>query len=181
MGIVHPGSDLTPTKAELLEAWLPTQDWWPDGAAVPPFTANFRFDDPAGEVGIESFLLATGRGFVHVPLTYRAAPLDDATLVGELEHSALGHRWVYDGATDPVYLAEAAAVIREGRGEVTMLMPDGTPIPRRPFTAHVTGSGAGHGTVHVARLLPADVPDGAGLLTATWSDQDEPAVLAWLA
>lgn len=181
MGIVHPGSELTPSKADLLAAWLPTQDWWPAGEAVEPFTANFRFDDPAGEVGIESFLLPTGAGFVHVPLTYRAAPLEGGTLVGELDHSALGHRWVYDAATDPVYIAEAAAVILEGRGEVTMLAPDGTGIPRRPFTAHVRGSSSGDGTLHVARLLPADVPDGAGTLTATWPDHHDPTVLAWLA
>lgn len=181
MGVVHPGSELVPSKAELLAAWLPAQSWWPPGAPVPAFEANFRLDDPAGEVGIEVFLLPLGDQVAHVPVTYRAAPLDGGTLVGELEHSVLGHRWVYDGGSDPVYLAEAAAVIREGRGEVTMLTADGTPIPRRPFTAHVTGSGAGAGSLHVARILPADVPDTvAGTLTATWDEHPEPVVLAWL-
>lgn len=181
MGVVHPGSELVPSKAELLEAWLPEQPWWPAGADVAAFEANFRFDDPAGEVGIEVFLLPVGDQVAHVPVTYRAAPLDGGTLVGELEHSALGHRWVYDGASDPVYLAEAAAVIREGRGEVTMVTSDGTPIPRRPFTAHVSGSGTGTGSVHVARLLPSDVPVAAtGTLVATWAEHPEPVVLAWL-
>ncbi|MFO6452031.1 MULTISPECIES: maltokinase N-terminal cap-like domain-containing protein [unclassified Aeromicrobium] len=182
MGVVHPGSELNPTKAELLEAWLPSRDWWPQGAEVPAFQANFRFDDPEGEVGIESFLLPVRDEIVHVPLTYRAAPIDGPELVGEMDHSALGRRWVYDGATDPVYLAEAAAVIREGRGEVTMLTPEGEPIPRRRFTAAVHGSGSGHGELHVARVVDAHAPaEASGILTATWAEHPGPAVLAWLA
>lgn len=181
MGIVHPGSELTPTKAELLAAWLPQQSWWPRDAVVPDFQANFRFDDPAGEVGIETFLLPIGDGIVQVPLTYRSEPLEDAVLVGELEHSALGHRWVYDGPSDPVYVAEATRVIREAGTEVTMLRPDGTPIPRRPVTAAVRGSGTGGGNLQVARVLPAEAPDDAtGVLHATWAEQPEPRVLAWL-
>ncbi|WP_286930952.1 MULTISPECIES: maltokinase N-terminal cap-like domain-containing protein [Aeromicrobium] len=182
MGVVHPGSELNPTKAELLEAWLPRQPWWPAGASVPPFQANFRFDDPEGEVGIEGFLLPVGDTVVHVPLTYRSAPLDGGELVGEMDHSALGRRWIYDGATDPVYVAETTAVIREGRGEVTMLTPDGTPISRRSFTAAVHGSGSGDGTLHVARIVDAQAPaEATGLLTATWAEHPGPVVLAWLA
>lgn len=182
MGVVHPGSELNPTKAELLEAWLPRQPWWPAGASVPPFQANFRFDDPDGEVGIEAFLLPVGGTAVHVPVTYRSAPLEGGVLVGEMDHSALGRRWVYDAASDPVYVAEATAVIREGRGEVTMLTPDGTPIPRRPVTASVHGSGSGEGTLHVARVVEAEAPaEATGTLTASWAEHPEPVVLAWLA
>lgn len=179
MGVVHPGSELSPTKADLLEAWLPQQPWWPAGEAVAAFTANFRFDDPADEVGIETFLLPVTGGFVHVPVTYRAAPLDGGALVGEMDHSVLGPRWVYDGPTDPVYLAEAAAVIREGRGEVTLLRPDGSSIPRRPTTARVQGSGNGDGALHIERLVPGGSA-ASGTLTATWAEQTEPVVLAWL-
>src|SRR5690606_33562100 len=124
MGIVHPSSELTPTKAELLEAWLPAQPWWPEGAEVPDFEANFRFDDPEGEVGIETFLFRVADAVVQVPLTYRSAALESGALVGELEHSVLGHRWVYDAVTDPVYIAEASRVIREGGTEVTMIRED---------------------------------------------------------
>lgn len=181
MGIVHPGSELTPTKAELLADWLPRQSWWPHGADVPDFTANFRFDDPAGEVGIETFLLPVGDDVVQVPLTYRSAPLEDGVLVGEMDHSALGPRWIYDGPSDPVYVAEVTRVIREGDSEVTMLRPDGTPIPRRPFTAAVRGSGTGGGNLQVARILATETPDEAtGVLHATWAEQPEPRVLAWL-
>lgn len=181
MGIVHPGSELTPTKAELLQAWAPRQSWWPGGETVPDFQANFRFDDPEGEVGIESFLIPLDDVVLHIPLTYRAAPLDGAELVGEMDHSALGRRWVYDAVTDPVYVAETARVIREGDGEVTMLMPDGTPIPRRRYTASVHGSGSGDGTLRVAHVLPSEVPTGAsGTLTASWNEHPDPLVLAWL-
>ncbi|GAA3536663.1 hypothetical protein AFL01nite_11240 [Aeromicrobium flavum] len=181
MGIVHPTSELTPSKAELLRAWLPAQPWWPEGAAVPDFEASFRFDDPAGEVGIETFLFRVGDTVLQAPLTYRSAPVDGSVLVGELEHSVLGHRWVYDAASDPVYVAEASRVIREAGTEVTMLQPDGTPIARRPFTASVRGSGSGDGSLHVARLLhPSGPTEASGILTATWAEQPDPVVLAWL-
>jgi hypothetical protein len=39
----------------------------------------YRFDDPAGEVGIETLLVRRGAGPVlQVPLTYRGAPLAGA-------------------------------------------------------------------------------------------------------
>ena len=85
MGIVHPGSELIPSKAELLDVWLPRQPWWPQDAPVPAFQANFRLDDPAGEVGVETLLVRAGDGPVlQVPLTYRGAPLAgaDEHLVG---------------------------------------------------------------------------------------------------
>src|SRR5438270_5818036 len=90
---------LNPSKLSLLAAWLPGRPWFPGDTDVQQLGA-YRFDDPAGEVGIESFLLQTGDGsVVHVPLTYRGAPLAQAEefLVGTTEHSVLGTRWVYDG------------------------------------------------------------------------------------
>ncbi|MGC4856177.1 maltokinase N-terminal cap-like domain-containing protein [Micromonospora sp. DT4] len=78
----------------------------------------YRFDDPAGEVGIETMLVAAADGPVHqVPLTYRAAPLDDVDewLVGTTEHSALGRRWVYDGCADPVYAAAVQPAVGRRR------------------------------------------------------------------
>ena len=180
MGIVHPGSDLTPTKHELLAAWLPTQPWWPGGAEVPDLEASFRLDDPAGEVGIETVLLRVGGGVVQVPMTYRGAPLDGGELIGEMQHSALGRRWVYLGTSDPVYVAETTAVIQEGRGAVEMLTPEGTPIPPRRTAATVRGSGSGSGRLTVA-ISENEVPaEASGTLTATWAEQPEPVLLAWL-
>src|SRR4051812_47950997 len=97
---------LVPSKRELLDAWLPNQAWVAGLPALKPF-AGFRLDDPAGEVGIEGILLrdADGGVTVHVPLTYRGAPLDgaEAHLLGTTEHSVLGTRWVYDATGDPVF------------------------------------------------------------------------------
>ena len=119
----------------------------------------FRFDDPAGEVGIETFIVRSGDAAFHVPLTYRSGPLDGGRLVGELEHSVLGHRWVYDGPSDPVYVAVVSSVIVEGGRDVDMVLDDGTPVPRLEWWATATGSGAApeqaSGALQVARLLPA--------------------------
>ena len=96
MAILHRAT-LVPSKLELLEEWLPRQPWFTGSAAGLERVAGYRFDDPAGEVGIETLLVrAPGGPLVQVPLTYRAAPLPDGArwLVGTLEHSVLGTRWV---------------------------------------------------------------------------------------
>ncbi|RAO27253.1 1,4-alpha-glucan branching enzyme [Micromonospora saelicesensis] len=120
MALLHRAA-LRPTKLDLLTAWLPDRRWFagPTGVEVVSRGA-YRFDDPAGEVGIETMLVGAPDGPVHhVPLTYRAAPLDgaDAWLVGTTEHSVLGRRWVYDGCADPVYAAALAHAILTGSGQ----------------------------------------------------------------
>lgn len=172
---------MTPTKHEILTRWLPMQTWWPTEAEVPDFEANFRFHDPAGEVGIETFLLRIGGVIVQVPMTYRSAPRVEGELMGEATHSALGHRWVYLGTSDPVYVTATTAAISEGRGQVSLEDPDGSPVIRRT-TATVRGSGAGSGQLHVAVAIAPDVvpPSVSGTLEATWAEQPEPVVLAWL-
>jgi hypothetical protein len=182
MAIVH-RAQLTPSKIDLLNAWLPTQDWYSGGVAAERESA-FRFDDPAGEVGIETFIVRSGDMRFHVPLTYRAGPIDGGRLVGELDHSVLGRRWVYDGPTDPVYVAVTASVIVEGGRDVDMVLDDGTPVPRLEWWATAVGSGAtpdqASGALQVARRLPADPPADAPRLTAFWSGHEEPTALAWL-
>lgn len=180
MAVVHRAT-LTPHKFDLVLAWAPRQEWFTgDGAAE--IVSSFRLDDPAGEVGIETFILRSGSGLFHVPVTYRSAPLDGGMLVGELEHSALGHRWIYDGAGDPVYVATTAGAIAAAGHEVEMFLPDGTAVPRAENAARVVGSGAvdANGALTVARALPADSPTGTPDLRATWAGQDTPLVLAWL-
>ncbi len=120
MAVIH-RTTLKPTKLELLASWLPTRPWYVGhGEPALTRTGGFRLDDPEGEVGIE-FMVATdasGAEPVHylVPLTYRGAPLDDAehALVGTMEHGVLGPRWAYDGAHDPVAVAQLLALF-EGR------------------------------------------------------------------
>ena len=107
---------LEPGKLATLTPWVVDQEWFEGDPEALEQVTSYRLVDPAGEVGIEGFLLRAGGRTVHVPVTYRAEPLDDtagATTIGEMEHSVLGRRYVYDGATDPVYLAEVERVIRE--------------------------------------------------------------------
>lgn len=93
----------------MLREWLPSRSWTSDGANIRIIGA-YRFDDPAGEVGIETFLIECSDGVLQVPATYRAAPLEeaDASLITTMKHSVLGRRWVYDAAADPVYVRALA-------------------------------------------------------------------------
>src|SRR6185312_1840324 len=112
MGIVY-AAQLKPSKMELVGAWLPKQAWFEGDASELVRLGSFRFDDPAGEVGIETHIVGAGDEVYQVPLTYRGAPLAgaEAFLVGTIEHSVLGCRWVYDAAGDPVYAADLAAAL----------------------------------------------------------------------
>ena len=180
MAIVHK-ADLRPSKLELLSAWLPSQDWY-TGTDEVDRVATFRLDDPAGEVGVETFIVSSGDALFHVPMTYRAAPLAGGRLVGELEHSVLGHRWVYDGPSDPVYVEVTTTAITEAGHEVGMQFEDGTVLPPQEWSASVTGSGAESpaGSLLIARVVPTAAPAGAPTLTATWHGCEEPTALAWL-
>ena len=204
MAILHQAT-LTPSKLELLDAYL---------TSVPgllPFVngeltqlGSYRFDDPAGDVGIETHILTSATGAViHIPLTYRAAPVDgwDAWLAGTMQHSVLGPRWAYNACIDPVYVHEIVRVITQGDTEVEQFVqtPDG-PV-RRDNTASVQGSGGAEipaitqvvpgeiGTtttidlggatltvVHVVGLGTTDKPH----LTGQWIDTHAPRLLATL-
>jgi hypothetical protein len=185
MAIIHRAT-LVPTKVELIAAWLPAQPWFDGPAADAVAVGAYRFDDPDGEVGVESHLVHVGGRLVHVPLTYRGAPLPGAEewLVGTTEHSVLGTRWVYDGPGDPVYRAELARVVREAGTEVRMWVetPEGR-VEREP-TVRVRGSGAageGAEVVVVREPRPGLAAPTDGTLVGTWAGQDEPVVLAYLA
>ena len=132
MALVHRAT-VDPSKQELVEAWLPTRPW-AQGLEITKKLGEYRFDDPAGEVGVETIVFATGEGTsVQVPLTYRAAPLEGADdyLVGTSEHSVLGARWVYDGCADPVWAATLAGAILTGGSQAQMyLEEDGGRITR---------------------------------------------------
>ncbi|MDG4780247.1 hypothetical protein O7614_11410 [Micromonospora sp. WMMD961] len=154
MALLHRAT-LRPTKLDLLAAWLPAQSWFAGPIGEPAALTGadltgrgaYRFDDPAGEVGIETMLVGTADGPVHqVPLTYRAAPLDGAEdwLVGTTEHSVLGTRWVYDGCADPVYVTALAHAILAGGGQAEQYFEvDGRREVREPtVTIVVSGAGA---------------------------------------
>ena len=146
MALLHRAT-LRPTKLELLTTWLPGRPWYQGPAGIDVVSRGaYRFDDPAGEVGIETILVGAPDGPVHqVPLTYRAAPLDDAAewLVGTTEHSALGRRWVYDGCVDPVYAAALAHAIYTGTGQAEQYFEVDGQREVRPPTMMIAVSGAG--------------------------------------
>ncbi|MFY1633843.1 CG0192-related protein [Solwaraspora sp. WMMB335] len=160
MALLH-RAELRPTKLELLAAWLPGRDWWPGRSTADlERVAGYRFDDPAGDVGMETILVRAETGPVlQVPLTYRGAPLDggDAWLVGTMDHSALGPRWVYDACGDPVYAAALAGAILADAGQAQEYFEVDGVREIRPLSMDITGSATtGSGTTGAA--VPAAVP-----------------------
>jgi hypothetical protein len=144
MAIVYPQATLTPSKRELMDGWLPSRPWF-DGNLERKPVGSFRFDDPAGEVGLEGFLLgADGLPTYFLPLTYRGAPLEDADehLIGTTEHSELGPRWVYDGCGDPVFVGELTRAVLTGGTGVDHEYDVGNGPEARPTSAQVRGSGS---------------------------------------
>ena len=161
MAIIY-RAKVEPTKIELLSAWVPSRPW---SAGVPRDGAlsvlgSYRFDDPGGEVGLETMLLQTSGGQVlQVPLAFRGQPLNgaDDVLIGTMQHSVLGQRWVYDGCADPVYVQALATAIFTGgvQAEVQVVTEDGYEL-REPQTM-VRGSGApGREVPEVDHALPVD-------------------------
>ena len=143
MALVHRAT-LDPTKQELVEAWLPTQPW-AAGRAIVEKVGEYRFDDPDGEVGVETIVWSLDDGSViQTPLTYRAAPLAgaEAWLVGTSEHSVLGSRWVYDGCGDPVWVATLATAILTGGSQAQMVIEHDGAMVDVPARMQVRGSGA---------------------------------------
>jgi hypothetical protein len=203
MALLHKAT-VTPTKLEILDAWLPDRSWF-QGAAGVEKVASYRFDDPAGEVGLEGLLVSSGDHVYQVPLTYRAAPLAgaDSHLVGTMEHSVLGPRWAYDACADPVWASALATAIRTGGEQAVQHIDIDGHRETLPPLMTVRGSGSAAGVVDVpavtchdedgatvvrgdglelllVRRIGADlppVPDGADLLTGSWTDVDD-AVLA---
>jgi hypothetical protein len=144
MALLH-RAELRPSKIELITGWVQAQPWFEgDADAALTSVASFRFDDPEGEVGIETLLVRAGDGPVlQVPVSYRAAALDgaEAWLIGTMQHSVLGQRWTYDATGDPAYLrAVATAALTGGSQAEQYHEVDGERIYRDP-TAVVVGSG----------------------------------------
>ena len=205
MGIVHHTATLSPTKQELVEAWLPGRSW-AEGQHVAGKVAEYRFDDPEGEVGVETILWRTTDGtVVQTPLTYRAAPLEgaEAHLVGTTDHSVLGQRWVYDGCGDPVWAATLVDTIATGGRQAQMFIEEDGRRVDVPPRMQVRGSGtddpapslgsidavadegsvtvvtAGEVEIAVARVVGAPLGDGPHL-SGTVGDSDETTMLAVL-
>jgi hypothetical protein len=157
MALLHQAT-LNPSKPELIAAWLPGQPWATDLPEV-ALIGGYRLDDPDGEVGMEGILLRSEDRtvVVHVPLTYRSAPLEGAEehLLGTTEHSVLGTRWVYDAAHDPLFVNVLAATAVAGHsGAEEYFEIDGERVVREP-RVRVRGSGAPEGAYPTGQ--PTDI------------------------
>ncbi|HEX5406483.1 MAG TPA: hypothetical protein VFX16_29775 [Pseudonocardiaceae bacterium] len=198
MSLIYNNTTVVPGKLELLAAWLPGQPWY-TGTDSPRLTkaGGFRLDDPAGEVGIEFMVVtdeSTGRPVTyHVPLSYRAAPLDLAAagLIGTMEHGVLGRRWAYDGLADPVLVNALLALVQ---GEADPQAQSVSDTPDRSVHAHcgavrLTVAGPTRGTdvpvaggdyravLRVVRVLtPGDTPPTIGHVMAGWQRLDNSEV-----
>ncbi|ADL45796.1 CG0192-related protein [Micromonospora aurantiaca (nom. illeg.)] len=172
MALLH-RAELRPSKLELLAGWLPGRQWFAGEAGAPVTrVAAYRFDDPAGEVGIETLLVRAGDGPVlQVPLTYRGAPLAgaDEHLVGVIEHSVLGRRWAYDACGDPVYAPLLAAAVLADAGQAEEYFEVDGKREVRPVSMTLTGSRTARpvptgpvlaGPVSAGAVSAAPVPDG---------------------
>jgi hypothetical protein len=169
MGIVHRAT-LTPSKQELVEAWLPSRPW-AEGMQVAEKVAEYRLDDPAGEVGVETILWRTTDGdLVQTPLTYRAEPLPgaEAHLVGTTDHSVLGERWVYDGCGDPVWASTLVAAILTGGTQSQMYLEEDGARVDVPARMQVRGSGDDQTAPTVASV--DEVTDGGAVTVVRAGD-----------
>ena len=202
MALFHRAT-LTPSKPDLLAAWVPSQPWCPASGGAVEVVGAFRFDDPNGRVGMETHLVRVGGTVVQVPLTYREAPMDgaDDAVVTEMHHSALGTRWVYDGLADRDFVMMLAAVAMTGQGEALGLVESDGRWLIAPAGVRIQGGGWSQERVPVDgfELVPgqpvapvfrndrfeltvhrhpvaADRPHMG--LTATWEGQSDPVVLA---
>jgi hypothetical protein len=104
-----------------------------------------RFDDPDGEVGVETHVLRTADGqIIQVPLTYRDRALHGAenSLITKMHHSVLGECGVNDASADPVYARTLATTIFCGgeQAELTYLEESGP--QKRETMARVLGNGS---------------------------------------
>jgi hypothetical protein len=169
MGKIHAGATLTPSFRDFLPAWVVSRPWY-RGQDAPRPTGFFRFEDPAGQVGVETHLLQAGGTVYQVPLTYRPAPLAGGALVTTAEHSVLGTRWIYDAVTDPVWIAAILGLVatggvsdqasRNGFGPAEARGALIRPVRLTPETAVVELD---------RRIVVEDPPgDAVGVVTGSW-------------
>lgn len=173
MAILH-SAEISPSKLELADAWLNAQSWAPAGEGE--MIGGYRFDDPAGEVGIEGLLVRRGETVLHVPLTYRGAPLEGAeeSLVTTMTHTVLGDRWVYLAAGDPVAREVFFAALSGGATQAALEVhqADGTVEFREPPVQVVAHGEAGKATTADLQFLGRVEDQAPGhesaVLVATW-------------
>jgi hypothetical protein len=201
MAIFHRAT-IKPTKEELIAAWAPKQRWGPSPGEPIDVIGSYRFDDPDGRVGMETFICMTATGPLQIPLTYREEALETpGALITEMTHSVLGTRWVYDGLQDPLYVVMLAGVTMTGQGEALGMVVYDSRWFIAPSKVRIRGGGWPGERVPVDRFelasddassstlrndrfelifyrRPQPDPPSAIQLTATWPGRDRPVLLA---
>lgn len=203
MSLLH-AAEIRPSKIELIRTWAPTQPWFAGDDLGLVSIGAYRFDDPEGEVGIETHLVQSGDGpILQIPMTYRAAPLAGAEewLIGTMEHTVLGDRWVYDGCADPIYAAAIATVILGGGKEAELVREENGVRQVIEPSVRVVGSGSSEDVgsvglvdvrdqdgstlvvtsvadIEVLRVLGDAFALGGETLIGTWSGRELPVLLA---
>ncbi|WP_157570716.1 maltokinase N-terminal cap-like domain-containing protein [Microtetraspora malaysiensis] len=187
MAKIRSVATLTPHFRDFLPLWVSRQPWYL-GTGIPSLSpvGFIRFDDPAGEVGIETHLVTDGSAIYQIPMTYRGAPIENAgaeeALITTAEHSVLGTRWIYDGEADPVWISEVLRLVRT----------NGTSDPgheKGAREAYAQGRHVMPGeltsdlvTIELRRAPtvdpPAGEPDIVGLMTGTWYPNGPDAAVA---
>jgi hypothetical protein len=186
MAKVHPGATLTPHFRDFLPPWVARQPWYM-GTGTPSLspTGYFRFEDPAGEVGIETHLVTDGSVLYQIPMTYRAAPLGadkSRALITTAQHSVLGTRWIYDGEADPVWRSQLLRLIRtngvsdpSGKRGVGPAQAHGRLLAPGELADNMV-------RIDLARVVipgaPAEAPGIVGLVMGTWSPDGPAAAVA---
>lgn len=186
-------AELTPSKTDVIAMILDA-----DVADIETL-ASYRFDDPAGQVGMEVHIVRTPDGaVVQVPLAYRPEPLEDAEesdLITKMQHSVLGERFVYLGLADPIFAEVLDTTIEEALPAAEQFLVDGdTRTPITDGLAQVRGTGSidleeeedDDNLVAVLELFAELDLDGLseaeaaepGQLVGTWEGQDAPVLLA---
>lgn len=169
---VEPAPALVPHFRDFLPQWIARQRWFRgDGIPSVAPVGFIRFEDPVGEVGMETHLLTDGSAVYQIPMTYRGAPTDIDGLIATAEHSVLGTRWIYDATADPVWIGEVlrlvahdgATGVEGGRG-LGPAQARGRRLVAGPLPPHEV-------TIDLVRVLapgPADERDALGVVTGTW-------------
>lgn len=162
MALLHGTAELVPSKRELLAEWMPEQPWFRGGEITP--LGSYRFDDPDGEVGMESIILTADGGTYQAAMTYRAAPLDGGRLIGTMDHSVLGPRWAYDATSDPVFAEALGTTILTGGAQAPLVRDTGTEtVPVEPFVT-VRGSGVPGAQIEPIELRGSALTDEGTLI-----------------
>ncbi len=133
-----------PTTEELLPEWMSGQRWYAGKGRLPRLrrVGGFHLEDPAGEVVIETHIVAdmslAPPVVYQVPLSYRGGPLPgaDHALVASALPTEHGRRWVYDAPHDPRYAQLLMRLILDGGRSSP---PDRAGTTDRGADGHCTG------------------------------------------